>query len=65
MNFIKRVFLFLYFVLMVCAGAFFVVLSSGFVSVENWTDLFDLLHESFYTQIALAVIGAVFIVIGL
>jgi uncharacterized alkaline shock family protein YloU len=65
MNFIKKLLLFIYLVIMVCAGALFIVLSVGMVSTATWTDMIGSITESVWTQATVAVLGLIVALAGI
>lgn len=65
MNFIKKLFALIYLVLMVCVGALMVTIAINIVPSTTWSELLEGLYTSVNYQIALGVIGAIFILIGI
>ena len=65
MNFIKRLFIFVFMVLMLSVGVLFLVMASNLVPSGTWTDIIGVLSGTIGAQISLAVIGAVFVILGI
>ncbi|MDP8298661.1 MAG: alkaline shock response membrane anchor protein AmaP [Candidatus Tantalella remota] len=64
MNFIKKICLIVYLIIMVCVGGLLVVLSLNIAPAETWIDAINLIYSSVHTQIAAGVVGLMFIVVG-
>ena len=65
MNFIKKLGLFIYMILMVATGAVMALLSVRILSVDAMTGILQGVYDSVNLQIALGVVGAIFIIIGI
>lgn len=65
MNFIKKLGLFIYMILMVATGAALIVLSLRVVSINTWSVCLESVYSSFNLQIAISAVGAIFIAIGI
>ena len=65
MNFIKKLGLFIYMILMVATGAIMALLSVRVLSVDAMTGILQGVYDSVNLQIALGVVGAIFIIIGI
>ena len=65
MNFIKKIILFIYMILMVSVGAVIALLSLKALTVDTVTSLMQSVYDSVNLQIALGAVGAIFMIIGL
>jgi uncharacterized alkaline shock family protein YloU len=65
MIFFKKLGVFIYAVLMLCVGLALAAIAANIISAEQWAAALNLAKENMYSQAALAVIGGIFIIIGI
>ncbi|MGB3113345.1 MAG: hypothetical protein WBC00_01825, partial [Candidatus Omnitrophota bacterium] len=65
MVFFKKLGVLIYAILIVCAGALFILLSAGIVSTEQWSGALNALNVNLYAKAALGCAGGLFVLIGI
>ncbi|MEA3489306.1 MAG: alkaline shock response membrane anchor protein AmaP [Candidatus Omnitrophota bacterium] len=65
MCFFKKIGILIYMMLMLGAGALFLIVSLNVLPQDQWMDLLSLASGSFSCQILLGIVGGIFVVIGI
>ncbi|MGD2278645.1 MAG: alkaline shock response membrane anchor protein AmaP [Candidatus Omnitrophota bacterium] len=64
MVFLKKLAVLIYALLLVCAGALFVLLPLNVISADQWTGVANAIGENLHLQVAVGCVGAIIILIG-